>query len=93
MKAGGAGYKAMGLFHGLAEVYFHSGIIKKWDLCAAEGIVKSTCYGKFTTLDGSKIDYRYEFHIHEPKKYCSAIVECHIVECQTIVECPGFRPW
>ena len=64
MKAGGAGYKAMGLFHGLAEVYFHSGIIKKWDLCAAEGIVKSTCYGKFTTLDGSKIDYRYEFHMY-----------------------------
>jgi 3'-phosphoadenosine 5'-phosphosulfate (PAPS) 3'-phosphatase len=48
----------MGLFHGLAEVYFHSGIIKKWDLAAAEGIVKSTCYGKFTGLDGSKIDYR-----------------------------------
>ena len=59
IKAGGAGYKSMSLFHGLAELYFHSGIIKKWDLAAAEGIIKSTCYGRFTTLDGRTIDYRY----------------------------------
>ncbi|CBY32163.1 unnamed protein product [Oikopleura dioica] len=59
IKAGGAGYKAISIFHGRGEGYFHSGKIKKWDICAIEGIIKSTCYGKFTNLKGQTIDYRF----------------------------------
>ena len=58
-KAGGAGYKIIELFNGGAESYFHDNKIKKWDICAGEAILRSTCYGKFTDMNGDKIDYRY----------------------------------
>ena len=58
IRAGGAGYKIVELFNGGAESYFHSGKIKKWDICAGEAILKSTCYGKMTDMNGEQIDYR-----------------------------------
>ena len=57
-KAGGAGYKIVELFNGGAESYFHDNKIKKWDICAGEAILRSTCYGKFTDMTGERIDYR-----------------------------------
>ena len=57
-KAGGAGYKIVELFNGGAESYFHDNKIKKWDICAGEAILRSTCYGKFTDMSGQRIDYR-----------------------------------
>ena len=62
IKAGGAGYKIVELFNGGAETYYHSGKIKKWDICAGEAIIKSTCYGKMTDMNGDSIDYRYYFY-------------------------------
>lgn len=85
VKAGGAGYKSIAIFHGLAEAYFHSGIIKKWDICAPEGIIKSTCYGSFTNLKGIQIDYSAESghvnyggvlaSLHHHRKYKEAFEE------------------
>ena len=60
-KAGGAGYKIIELFNGKAESYYHDNRIKKWDICAGEAILRSTCYGKFTDMKGERVDYRYLF--------------------------------
>lgn len=60
VKAGGAGYKIIELFNGGAESYFHDNKIKKWDICAGEAILRSTCYGKFTDMGGAKIDYSHD---------------------------------
>jgi inositol monophosphatase 3 len=57
IKAGGAGYKIIELFNGGAETYFHEGKIKKWDICAGQAILRSTCYGKMTDLNGDTIQY------------------------------------
>jgi len=67
VRAGGAGYKIVELFNGGAESYFHSGKIKKWDICAGEAILKSTCYGKMTDMNGEQIDYSHDSdHVVHP---------------------------
>ena len=61
--AGGAGYKVLSLFQDApqekldaADAYIHVTLIKKWDICAGDAILR-TLGGKMTTLDGEEIDY------------------------------------
>lgn len=56
ISAGGAGYKTLEVIAGRASVYLHTTKIKKWDLCAPNGLLNSLG-GKLTTLKGEDIDY------------------------------------
>lgn len=54
--AGGAGFKVLSLFQGEADAYVHVTLIKKWDICAGDAILR-TLGGKMTTLDDKEIEY------------------------------------
>ncbi|XP_063623598.1 putative inositol monophosphatase 3 [Cydia splendana] len=54
--AAGAGYKVMTVVNGTYDIYLHTSVIKKWDLCAGDAIIKSVD-GKMTTTKGDAIDY------------------------------------
>ena len=54
--AGGAGYKVLSLFSNIADAYIHKTLIKKWDICAGDAILRSFG-GKMTTLLGNEIPY------------------------------------
>jgi len=54
--AGGAGYKSWEVIKGNQDVYVHTTLIKKWDICAPAAILKAL-QGQLTTLTGKEIDY------------------------------------
>uniref|UniRef100_A0A7E4W6I2 inositol-phosphate phosphatase n=2 Tax=Panagrellus redivivus TaxID=6233 RepID=A0A7E4W6I2_PANRE len=54
--AGGAGYKILNLINNTAEFYVHTTAIKKWDLCAADAIIRAAG-GAMIDLEGSPISY------------------------------------
>lgn len=54
--AGGAGFKAWEVVKGTQDAYIHVTLIKKWDICPGNAILKALG-GKLTTLNGSEIDY------------------------------------
>ena len=53
------GYKVLEVVRGKADAYVHATHIKKWDLCAGDGILKALG-GTMTTLNGQTIDYSPE---------------------------------
>ena len=54
--AGGAGYKSWEVVKGQQDAYVHVTLIKKWDICAGDAILRSVG-GKLTTLAGEDVDY------------------------------------
>lgn len=54
--AGGAGFKSWEVIKGNQDVYVHTTLIKKWDICAGDAILRSLG-GKLTTLQGEDVDY------------------------------------
>ena len=54
--AGGAGYKVLSLFEDKADCYVHVTLIKKWDICSGDALLR-TFGGKMTTLDSDEIEY------------------------------------
>lgn len=56
VEAGGAGYKTLEVLAGNVNAYVHVTYIKKWDLCAANALLR-TMNGHMTTLDGATLDY------------------------------------
>lgn len=54
--AGGAGYKVLSLFEDRADAYVHVTLIKKWDICAGDALLR-TFGGKMSTLDNEEIEY------------------------------------
>jgi len=55
--AGGAGYKVWELVTGHEDVYIHSSMIKKWDICAGAAILNSLG-GRLTDAEGKDIDFK-----------------------------------
>ena len=39
------------------DVYVHVTLIKKWDICAGDAILRTLGSGKLTTLKGEDVDY------------------------------------
>jgi len=63
--AGGAGYKIWEVAAGHEDVYLHSSLIKKWDLCAGAAIL-NTLGGRVTDADGKDINFQNEWEFrHE----------------------------
>ena len=58
--AGGAGFKVLSLFNDIADAYVHKTLIKRWDICAGDAILRSFG-GKMTTLQGTEITYGEQF--------------------------------
>merc|ERR1712130_64843 len=58
--AGGAGYKIWEIAAGHEDVYVHSSLIKKWDLCAGAAIL-NTLGGRITDAEGNNIDFTNEW--------------------------------
>ncbi|EDV99623.1 GH12318 [Drosophila grimshawi] len=56
LTAAGAGYKVLQVVANNATAYLHTSIIKKWDICAGEAILRALG-GAMTTLDGERIQY------------------------------------
>lgn len=54
--AAGSGFKTVELVKNGADVYLHSTLIKRWDICAPDAILRNLG-GKLTRLDGEKVDY------------------------------------
>lgn len=51
-----AGYKTLEVIKGHANVYLHTSKIKKWDLCAPNGLLNALG-GRLTTLQGTHLTY------------------------------------
>lgn len=58
--AGGSGFKIWDVAIGLEDVYVHSSMIKKWDLCAGAAILNSLG-GRLTDINGKEIDFEHEW--------------------------------
>jgi len=71
--AGGAGYKAWALFDGTAQAYVHTTLIKKWDICPGDAILRHYG-GKMTRLNGDTIAYGYET---DPKNEGGVVAALH----------------
>ena len=71
--AGGAGYKAWALFDGTAQAYVHTTLIKKWDICPGDAILRHYG-GKMTRLNGDTIAYGYQT---DPKNEGGVVAALH----------------
>ena len=58
ISAAGAGFKALAVVRGSADLYLHSTRIKKWDICAGDAMLR-TVGGKLTNLKGQSINYGF----------------------------------
>ena len=54
--AGGAGFKTLSVLKGEFDAYVHVTLIKKWDICAGNALIKAK-NGRMTNLKGQEIDY------------------------------------
>ena len=54
--AGGAGFKTLSVIKGEFDAYVHVTLIKKWDICAGNALIKAK-NGRMTNLKGQEIDY------------------------------------
>lgn len=54
--AGGSGYKTLRVLNGTAALYVHTTTIKKWDVCAADALIRAAG-GSLIDLQGQPLDY------------------------------------
>ena len=59
------GFKTLEVVAGHQDVYVHTTLIKKWDICAGNAILNHFG-GKMTTLSGNNIDYSSEIDYKNP---------------------------
>ncbi|KAL5256632.1 hypothetical protein ACHWQZ_G011775 [Mnemiopsis leidyi] len=71
--AGGAGYKTIEVVKGTEDVYVHTTLIKKWDICAGDAILRAIG-GTQTDLRGDEINYSHNL---DPKNEHGLIATMH----------------
>jgi len=71
--AGGAGYKTIEVVKGTEDVYVHTTLIKKWDICAGDAILRAIG-GTQTDLRGDAINYSHNL---DPKNEHGLIATMH----------------
>ena len=57
--AAGSGHKVLQVVENHADLYLHTTVIKKWDICAGNAVL-NTLDGKMMTRKGKEIDYSFE---------------------------------
>ncbi len=72
--AGGAGFKSWEVVKGAQDAYVHVTLIKKWDICAGDALLRALG-GRLTTLKGEDIDY--SGRPHEEKNEGGVIATMH----------------
>jgi inositol monophosphatase 3 len=62
--AGGSGYKTLRILNGTASIYLHTTAIKKWDVCAADALIRAAS-GNVGLIDlqGQELDYSPETEV------------------------------
>lgn len=71
--AGGAGFKTIEVIKGLQDMYVHTTLIKKWDICAGDAILQAMG-GKQTDLKGDLLNYSHKL---DPKAEHGLIATMH----------------
>lgn len=69
----GAGYKVIEVVKGTEDVYVHTTLIKKWDICAGDAILRAIG-GTQTDLLGNDINYSHNLN---PKNEHGLIATMH----------------
>ena len=69
----GAGYKTIEVVKGTEDVYVHTTLIKKWDICAGDAILRAIG-GTQTDLRGDEINYSHNL---DPKNEHGLIATMH----------------
>lgn len=71
--AGGSGFKTIEVIKGTQDVYVHTTLIKKWDICSGDAILRALG-GKQTDLRGEEINYSHDL---DPKAEHGLIATMH----------------
>lgn len=69
----GAGYKTLEVIKGTQDIYVHNTLIKKWDICAGDAILRAIG-GRQTDLRGDDINYSHNL---DPKNEHGLIATMH----------------
>ncbi|GAU96255.1 hypothetical protein RvY_07726 [Ramazzottius varieornatus] len=90
LSAGGAGYKTLEVAAGRASVYLHTTKIKKWDLCAPNGILNALG-GRLSSFDGDEIDYSPGDAVHRGGVIAAHVDHAMYLDIFTSLSATSFR--
>jgi len=75
IRVGGTGYKSLLVAQGKADVFISMAGTSKWDICAAEAIIRSTG-GELTDLNGNRVNYNSK----EPVANKNGVVASRLID-------------
>lgn len=81
--AGGSGYKVAEVLTGAQDVYMHSTIIKKWDICAGDALLRAEAGSAAGEWEGGIRDWHGEevrYGQHDPVKLTNGLVATRSAE-------------